>query len=498
MICVTIGRGRHRTLHEEWKEAAAAGAELVELRVDCLRSEVDMKRLLAARPTPIVFTIRRGADGGLWRQDEDKRRLLLREAIVGGVEYVDLELDIAKQIPRFGKTKRIVSYHNFKEFPANLEDIVSELNACGPDIVKFAVLVKSVAEASRVMELAAKSKTPAIGIAMGPLGTFTRILGRKYGAPFTYAGFNPERTFAPGMLGYHELKRDYRYDDITPSSEVYAVVGDPIGHSLSPAIHNAAFRHLKMDRVYIPLQIPAGQLRPSFDALKWVNIKGLSVTIPHKEAVIPLLKAADGAVERIGACNTVVIQPDGAWNGYNTDYHAAMEALEDALGGRGENDVSPLTDKQVIVLGAGGVSRTIASGLSRRGAAVTIANRDEERAARVAADVGCRYISWTQRAGTPCDIVINGTPVGMYPNMDDTPLPPAAFRAGMLVFDTVYHPENTMLLKMARERDCKTLSGVEMFVRQAALQFKLFTGTDAPLDVMRDTVRRKLINVKEG
>lgn len=497
MICVTIGRGRHRTMLEEWKEAAQAGAQLCELRIDCLRSEVDLKRLLEKRHTPVVFTIRRGVDGGLWRQDEEKRKLLIRAAIADQVDYVDLELDIARSIPRFGKTKRIISYHNFKETPANLEDIVAELRDANPDIIKFAVLAKSVADASRVLEVASKSSLPTIGIAMGPLGVFTRILGRKYGAPFTYASFNPERSFAPGMPRYQELKKDYLYDQIGPKTEVYAVIGDPIGHSLSPAVHNAAFRHLKLDKVYVPIQIPPGKLKESFDALSWIGIKGLSVTIPHKEAILEHLQQVDGAVQRIGACNTVVIDPEKGWTGYNTDYHAAMEALEEALGGRTTPETSPLMDKQVLILGAGGAARTIAFGLSRRGAAVTIANRDEERAARVAADVGCRYISWTQRAGTPMDVIINATPVGMHPKVDETPLPPAAFRAGMLVFDTVYHPENTMLLKMARERECRTLSGVEMFVRQAALQFKLFTGKEAPMDVMREVLRRKLINVKE-
>lgn len=497
MICVTIGRGRHRTLLEEWKEAAAAGAELVELRIDCLRSEVNLKRILAERLTPVVITVRRGVDGGLWRQDEEKRLLLLREAIAAGVEYVDLELDVAKQIPRFGKTKRIVSYHNFKEVPKDLDQIAAQLREANADVVKFAVLAKTVADASRVLEVASHVPAPTIGIAMGPLGVFTRILGRKFGAPFTYAMFNPERSFAPGMPQFHELRRDYLYDAIDAQSEVYAVIGDPIEHSLSPAVHNDAFRHLKLNKVYVPLRIPAAGLKESLESLNWLDLKGLSVTIPHKEAIVPLMRQVDGAVERTSSCNTAVAQPDGTWTGYNTDYHAAMSALEAAYE-PSDSENSPLLDKQVVILGAGGVARTIAFGLSRRGAAVTIANRDEERAATVAADVGCRYINWTQRAGTPCDILINCTPVGMHPNLDDTPVPPAAFRAGMVAFDTVYHPENTMFLKLARERDCRTITGVDMFVSQAAQQFKLFTGQDAPVDRMREVVKRKLLNVKDA
>ena len=496
MICVTIGRGRNRSLLEEWKEAADAGAELVELRIDCLRSEPDLKRLLAQRFTPLVFTIRRGADGGLWRGDEEKRQRLFREAIVAGVDYVDLEADIAAKVPRYGKTKRIVSIHDMKKTPENLAEIAKGAREAHADIVKVATMARSVADASRVLQLVAKAQAPTVGIAMGPLGVFTRILGAKFGAPLTYAGFNPERIFAPGMIPFKELKREYQYDRIDADSEVYAVLGDPVGHSLSPALHNAAFRHVGLNKVYVPLQIPTGTLKESLAALAWLGIKGMSVTIPHKEAMIGLLTKKDAAVDRTGACNTVVIQ-DKDWSGANTDYRAAIDTLETALGGASSDGRSPLHNKQALILGAGGVARAIAFGVAERGAAVSLCNRNDEKATTLAAAVGCRHISWAMRASTPCDVLINCTPIGMHPNLDASPVPPAAFRAGMLVFDTVYHPENTLLLKLARERECRTVTGVDMFVRQAALQFETFTGRDAPVDLMRDVVARKLGALRE-
>src|SRR4051794_13589998 len=177
MICVTIGRGRHASLAEEWKEAAEAGAELVELRVDCLRREPDLKRVLAKRPTPMVLTLRRGSDGGLWRGHEEKRQQLLREAIVLGVDYVDLEMDIAPKIRRFGKTKRIISHHNFKETPEDLDDIIEEIGKLDPDVVKVATMAGTVADAVRVLQAGAKAPGPTTAIAMGELGFFTRILG---------------------------------------------------------------------------------------------------------------------------------------------------------------------------------------------------------------------------------------------------------------------------------------------------------------------------------
>jgi 3-dehydroquinate dehydratase/shikimate dehydrogenase len=499
MICVTLGRGRHSSLLDEWKSAAEAGADLVELRVDCLRRDPDLKRILKERHTPLVFTIRRGVDGGLWRGNEEKRQQLLREAVALGVDYVDLELDIATKIRRYGKTKRIVSYHNMRNTPVDLKDIAVKAEECDPDVVKIATLALNLADAARVLQLGATAKVPTIPIAMGEIGVFTRVLGAKYGAPFTYAGFNPERVFAAGMLLFSTLKKDLRYDQIDSQTEVYGVLGDPIQQSMSPAVHNAAFRHLGLNKVMVPFLVPDGQLPSFFDDLQWVGIKGCSVTIPHKAAVVPLLQQKEGAVERVGSCNTVVFQEDGVRIGYNTDYRAAMDSLEAAMGGRATDDSpSALLDKQVIVLGAGGVARSIAFGLMRRGANVTITNRHDERATQLAEEIGCRSVNWSARASNLVDVVINATPVGMHPNVDDTPLPPAAFtRAGMVVFDTIYHPENTMLLKLARERGCVAITGADMFIRQAALQFKLYTGQDAPEDLMRNVLERKLSPLRD-
>jgi 3-dehydroquinate dehydratase/shikimate dehydrogenase len=442
----------------------------------------------------MVFTVRRGVDGGLWRGNEEKRQQLIREAIVAGVDYVDLEMDIAPKIRRFGKTKRIISYHNMKTTPVDIQDIAEECEKLDPDIVKIAASATTVAEASRILHLGAVAKVPTIPIAMGELGVFTRILGAKFGAPFTFAGFNPERVFAAGMQHYQILQKDFAYSRINAQTEVYGVIGDPIEQSLSPTIHNAAFAHLGLNKVMVSFLVPNGELPNFFKELLWLDIKGCSVTIPHKEDLVPLLQNKENAVERTGTCNTIVMQDQGRRTGYNTDYRAAMDSLEEAMGGQaGEEEGSLLFEKHVLVLGAGGVARSIAFGLARRGANITITNRHDDRATRLAEEVGCRAITWSARASTMTDVIINCTPVGMHPDVDDTPMPPGAFsRAGLVVFDTIYHPENTMMLKLARERGCKTVTGVDMFLRQAAIQFKLYTGHDAPMDVMREALRRRL------
>ena len=185
----------------------------------------------------------------------------MREAIVAGVDFIDVEMDVARDIRRFGKTRRIVSYHNLKQTPPDLLEIAQQCEEMDADVVKIATRAHSIADAMKVLQVAAKMETPTIAIAMGEIGSFTRVLGAKYGAPFTYANFNVDRSFAAGMLRFDDLRRDYAYDQIDAETEVYAVIGDPIGHSLSPPVHNAAFRELGQNKVMVPILMPAERLK---------------------------------------------------------------------------------------------------------------------------------------------------------------------------------------------------------------------------------------------
>ena len=210
MICVSIGRGRHRQMLAEYKHLAEHGAQLVELRVDWILRPVNLKRLLAERPCPIVFTCRREADGGKWTKPESERQILLRTAIVEGVDYVDLEEDVASNIPRYGKTKRIVSYHNFRETPENLKEIHQRLSQMDADIVKLATMAHSQYDNLRMLRLVKESSIPTIGLCMGEVGMPTRVLCLKFGSPFTFATFHADRAMAPGQLAFKEMLELYR------------------------------------------------------------------------------------------------------------------------------------------------------------------------------------------------------------------------------------------------------------------------------------------------
>lgn len=483
----------------EHRALAERGAELVELRLDWLGRLPDLGRLLTDRPCPVVITCRRRMDQGRWRGTEDQRRTILRSAIVDGADYVDLEDDIAGEIPRYGDTKRIISHHNFKETPPDLEDIYENMCKRDPDIIKLVTMANAPEDNIRLLRLVKKSKIPMIGFCMGELGLTSRILTGKYGAPFTYAGYSSERSLAPGQPSFEEMKHVYHYDEIDADTEVYGVLGDPIAHSLSPLIHNTALRSLGLNKVYLPFRVHPSVFIRTLKKFRRLKVRGYSVTVPHKVAAIDVVDACEKAVEEIGAANTLY-RNDGKWIAANTDYDAALTTMCLGLDPTYDPNVTPaaklLKGRRALVLGAGGVARAVVSGLCNNGADVIITNRTHKKAIELAAEVGCREVQWENRGTGFFDILINCTSVGMHPDLDSTPFQQNWLRDGMLVFDTVYTPEQTLLIKQAREHNCRTVSGLEMFIRQAAEQFERFYNAKPPLELMRDTLRRKISPVQ--
>ncbi len=496
MICVSIGRGRHRHMIAEHKHLVDNGIQLVELRLDYIQGEVNVRRLLKDRPCPVIVTVRRKADGGRWEHSEEARQTLLRTAIVEGADYVDLEDDVAAGIRRYGATKRLISHHDFQKTPADLTLLHKRLASMDADVVKIAAMANHPTDNLRMLQMVHASKLPTVGICMGDIGVPTRILAGRCGAPFTFATFNDDRVLAPGQIGWRQMREMYRYESITPATRIYGVVADPVAHSLSPVVHNAALAAAGIDAVYLPFRVPAEQLDEFLaGAARW-PLAGLSVTIPHKEAVLKHAAHSDDLVRSIGAANTLSFGTDGI-AAANTDAIAAVESLAAALQGDDSAKQDGLGLKTAIVLGAGGAARAVAFGLKKQGVEVTVTSRTADRAKKIAAEVGCKAVEWTARHRMPYDCIVNATPVGMHPNVDETPYDKEHLRPYMVVFDTVYNPENTLLVKEARAAGCRTVTGVEMFVRQAAIQFRIWNGVEPPHQVMREALKRATASAKQ-
>src|SRR5437588_4754605 len=346
----------------ELQEAAKRGAQMIELRLDFLAKAPDFKRLLANRPSAMVATVRRPADGGRWPGTEEDRQMLLRQAIVAGFDWVDLETDVAEEIRRFKDVKRIISYHNLREVPAELEEIHEKMCTQDPDVVKLAVTAQRPTDNLRVLKLLQKAKKPTVAFCMGDLGIPSRILGARYGAPFAYAAFNKERGIAPGILSYDELKHVYHHPQINAETKVYGVLGDPVAHSLSPLIHNTAFRSLGINAVYLPFRVPRLNLEVFLKEFDRLPVHGYSVTIPHKENAASLAGEKDPAVALTQAANTLVRGEEG-FIACNTDFQAVRDSLLANLSAEGLP--ATLQSRTALLLGAGGAARAVAHALQR-------------------------------------------------------------------------------------------------------------------------------------
>lgn len=487
MICIPIVAQSMGEARRQLAAAPAAGADLVELRLDYLREQSDPGALLRASPLPVIATCRAAREGGRWGGGEEERLRLLAQAAAAGAEYVDVEADCVAAFTGAGKAKVIASRHDFSQTPADLARFVAGLEELPCHAIKFAVTATDLRDNLRVFELLQRCRKPAIGLCMGELGEVSRVLGLRYGSLLTFGSLESGKESAPGQIPAADLKRLYRVREITAATALYAVAGNPIAHSLSPEIHNTAFRELGLDAAYLKFRV--GDF-PVFlrEVAEPLGLRGLSVTIPHKEAALAASAEAGELARRIGAVNTLTRRLDGKWRGYNTDCEAALAAIRRAAERAGQR----LKGCRALLLGAGGTARAVGFGLRQAGCAITVANRTRARAAELAAELGAEAAGLEELAPGRFDLIANTTSVGMYPQIDASPVAAELFRPGMAAFDAVYNPRLTRLLREARERGAEIAGGVEMFAGQAVRQFELWTGRPAPRAAMEEVVERRL------
>jgi len=462
--------------------------EIAEMRVDRMQS-CDIPRLCRSRDRQIIVTNRPQREGGACTAPEAERLAALRAAAENGADYVDVELDAVAALGELpAGVGKIVSYHNFRETPADLPDVLCRILAAAPDVAKVAVRANDIADCAKVFDLLRRhaARHPLIALSMGEEGLATRVLAGKLGAFLTFASRCEGAESAPGQVPVGDMLDMYRFPQIDADTQVYGVIANPVAHSMSPPIHNAAFAELGLNAVYLPLKV--AEPRRFLEALQPYDLRGLSVTIPHKETMLGLMDEVEDLAARVGAVNTVRIR-NGHRYGCNTDVSAAVKGIADAVQRAGRQS---LEDCAVLLIGAGGAGRAIAHGLAHQVAHLTIANRTVERAERLAEELGVDWCPLDRIAGLRPDVLVNATAVGMWPNVDATPAPAGMLRPEMVVFDAVYNPVQTRLLREAEEAGAVTASGVEWFVNQAAAQFKLWTDREAPRDVMEQVLRERL------
>ncbi len=474
LICATVLEPTMADLRVK-RDQAAAGADLLELRLDGV-DHPDVPGALQGRTRPAIVTCRPVWEGGQYTGPEGDRRALLAAAFDEGAEYVDLEwrAGFDDLIARRRGAGIVLSMHDFDGVPADLESRVRAMLGTGAEVVKIAVMARRLTDCLPLLDLKLRfSGARLILIAMGEAGLPTRVLAARFGSPWTYAG----EGAAPGQVDVARLTHEFGVRRLTEQSAVYGIVGRPVHHSLSPAMHNAAFTDLGVDAVYLPL--PAGDLAEFFAFARGIGLQGASVTTPFKIDVIGHIDHLDDRAARIGAVNTIVGR-DGQWHGTNTDGEGLLSPLAGLA----------LVNVRATVLGTGGAARAAAVALRAAGATVTLAGRDAARARRVAAGIGVGGIARPVPPGS-WDLLINATPVGTHPETSATAFPEGTYD-GSLAYDLVYNPPVTRFLHDAAAAGCRTIGGLDMLVAQAQGQTAWWLGIRPPDHVLRDAARARL------
>jgi 3-dehydroquinate dehydratase/shikimate dehydrogenase len=416
----------------------------------------------------VIVTCRAAAEGGAYRGSETDRLQLLGQAITLGAEYVDVEWRADRSgLPAPGdRTRLVLSHHDMTGMPADLPDLVRSMRRdAGAGLVKLAVTTSSLAECRRLRR-DTRSKSGQVVIGMGPAGLVTRLCPWLYGSLWTYGG-----TAAPGQSPVADLIDRYRVPQASDRTQVYAVIGAPIAHSASPAMHNAAFAAAGIDAMYVPIE--THDAADFLAAAEDFGIAGASVTAPLKTAWAALGVRLDAAGQSIGAINTLVRRGRGHWEGRNFD----VEGFLAPLVMRGLQ----MTGQRVVILGAGGAARAAAWALKRQGARIEVSARRTEAAVRLAADLGVVSVAWPPRPDW--DLLINATPVGTRTGPQVSPLD-RAFVRGRVVYDLVYNPAETVLMRLARSAGADVIGGLEMLIGQARAQFEYWTGIVPSVTVM--------------
>ena len=488
-VCVPVCAKSFAAVEQACRRASEF-ADIIELRLDCVDSDdliAELNTLLPRLSSALILTYRPSEQGGYRSLDLSQRQTFWNTDFQ---TLCDLEADLALTAS-VDPSRMIVSHHDFSGLPDDLEQIYERLTALPARIVKIAVQANEITDCLRIFKLldrARNEKRELIAIAMGNAGIATRILGPSRGAYLTYGSLEDDSATAPGQVNARQLRSVYRIDEITDETMICGLVGMPVMHSVSPHMHNAAFAAERIDGCYLPLEVRDVEtfikrmVHPSTRELDW-NLRGLSVTAPHKSSVMGLLDWVDKDAQEIGAVNTVVVE-DGRLRGYNTDVYGFIEPLLERLGS--------LRGLSAAVLGAGGAARMAVWVMKRHEARVRLFSRTRPNAELIGQAFDIPFEPLSAVSFRDYDIVINATPLGSGPFVAHTPAVVEQLAGAGLVYDLIYNPIETEFIKQACAAGCQTLGGLPMLVGQARRQFELWTGKIPAAELMHDAAAAAL------
>jgi 3-dehydroquinate dehydratase/shikimate dehydrogenase len=480
MICISV-TPESRQLAKVDILNAARQCDLVEVCLDHLIKEPDISDLLQGVTKPVILSCRRAQDGGKWTGTEEERMLMLRQAIVAGPEWVELEIDVADKVPRFGKTKRLVSFTRLDKPLGSIDAIVDRAVGCKADAVKFTGPTPTLDASWPLLSGVTKKRDiPVVGMGVGRPGLTFSLLGLKYGSPWVYAALEKGMETYDGQATVTELTDVYRWKDIGPQTRFVAVSGFERTETMTVRIMNAGFASLGINVRCLPLELD--RLDSFAQMLEVLKIHAVLPDSRLGNRILSVIQQSEESVRMSQFTDLLLKQTDG-WHAYNSLWRGALKALEDALG-RTAPDDRPLDHRNVMLIGAASMARTLAYGVHRRKGLLSVAAADDERAQLLAQMFEIRFVPIANIYGTLCDVLIV-TGEAMQKGQHTQKLSAAYLRPNMTVMDLSNLPGETEILSEARNRGCKVVEPSSVYVDQLSAQFKAITGQDLPVEAFQ-------------
>jgi 3-dehydroquinate dehydratase/shikimate dehydrogenase len=484
MICISILQESRRMALADMLNAARQ-CDLIELRLDRFEKAPDLSELLSAKPKPVIMSCRRPRDGGLWEGGEDERLALLRQCIISKADYVEIELDAADQIRPFPPAKRVISYTNRAETPANLAEIYALAQTKKPDVIKLTTLARTPEEAWPLVQILARPAVPTVVVGLGSPGVMLSVLGARIGAPWTYAALERGMEAHPGQPTVADLVDVYHYRSINRSTRLVGVTGFGERERATAAALNAAFAHLEMPARCLPLGV--GSVRLFRKVAEAVKLAGAVIDPEHRAAILEMASDPSPQAERSRSAD-VLLYKDNRWFAHDTQTSSTVGALESALAGRAGGD-HPLRGRIVMIVGVNDLARVLGRELKERGCMLVIASHEKAAAHKLAQELECRYVQFEALYSTNHDVLVvcdTEKAPGHSRGGGEGGIHPGYLKRGMTVLDARPGLQKSTLTAEAERRGCGVVGPRQLWLEQVALQARLLTGKDVPRQRLAD------------
>lgn len=485
MYCISIAQESRRLALADMLNASRQ-CDLLELRLDFFEKAPDLTELFAAKPRPVIVSCRRPQDGGRWEGNEDERLALLRQCIINKAEYVEIELDVADQVRAFPGCKRVIAYTNLEETPSDIADIYAEAQTKKPDVIKLMTLVRTPEEAWPLVQILAKPAVPTVVVGLGPAGVMLTLLGRKIGAPWTYAALERGMEAYPGQPTIHDLNTVYRYLDFGKGMRLIGVTGFDDHAFANVACLNAALVHFGLPARAMPVTV--GSMKLFRRIMEAVKMAAIVIGEEHELEILEIVQERDPSCQEAGAAD-LLLHKSEKWVGNHTRCRAALAALERTLRTKSTAD-NPVQGRVCMIVGTNVAAQSLARLLQQQGAIIIIASKNKNAAQQLAQSLKCRYVQFEALYTTSHDVLV-------IADASESGLRPGYLRAGMIVMDVTADLKRSELLQQAADRSCLIVEPRDLLLDHFGVQTRLITGKDVPLEILTAALPERLLEEAE-